>query len=372
MVYPQPQNEPHERHVLFVDDDPTVRRSVGRFLSRQNVPFVLASDGDEALAAVDAQPTRYSVVLADYCMPDTDGVTVLKEVAVTAPWATRILVSGHLNLDDALAAVNSGAIFQIVTKPMAPETLLALIRRAQDRADLAQRNAHLLSELRRKNAALLASNQRFERLASERTQALLEVMASAIDMRTTRTLGRSRRLAAYARRLARQLGLEPPDLDSAEYGALLAGFESLSAPDLLLRPVVPLSCEQHSRLGQFRVRAADLLNQVEFLRGAAAVIRLQGERYDGTGGPFGLRGQDIPVGARILSVVQVLDNLTCSEDGPTRGWSWAREEVRRQAGAALDPEVVDAFAEIEDSEWATIQAVSMEGELLHDESIARL
>ncbi len=342
--------------VLFVDDDPLVRRTVGRFLKRARVPCRLAAGGEEALEAIDEDPNAFGVVLADYQMPGIDGVAFLREVAFTTPWATRILVSGQLSLDEALQAVNSGAIFQIITKPVAAEDLLTLVRKAQDRANLAHRNAQLLDELHQKNTALAAINDRLDQLLMERTNALLNVWAATMDLRIGPDRGRSGRLARYARRLGEQLGLGDRELAAVEHGALLQGIATVSAPDDLVRPSAPLSASDRALLHEHRCRGADILEYVDFLTDAAAIVRHEVDRFDGASTAMGLSGRDIPVGARILQLVQVLDNLTRPEDKrPSRGWAWAREEIRRQAGGALDPDVVAAYEQVSDQEWSVLR-----------------
>ena len=108
------------RQVLFVDDDPMVRRTVGRCLSRANLTCEVAAGGEEALQTLRSDPVGFSVVMADYQMPDLDGLSLLTEVAVSTPWVTRILISGRLELDNALAAINSGRSIAFLKSPSCP------------------------------------------------------------------------------------------------------------------------------------------------------------------------------------------------------------------------------------------------------------
>ena len=343
------------KQVLFVDDDPAVRRSVARFLSRANVSCQIAAGPNEALKTLNADPFGFGVVVSDYQMPETDGVSFLTEVAVKTPWTTRILLSGQLDLDDALAAVNSGAVFRIVTKPVVPTELIDLVRNSLERASLARRNAALLTELRRRNTELTAERDRLRRMMSDRTIALLDVLAATLDLRVDGVSGQSRRLAAYAKRLAEQLNLPAESLHAAEYGALLRDIGAATAPQAILDGSTSLSVDDRARLVEHHAQGAERLRAIEFFQGAAEVVRHQLERYDGRGLPDGLKGNEIPIGARILHVVKVLEALTgTSGSRPARGLDWAREEIRRQAGTALDPEVVDGFEQIQDEEWAEI------------------
>ncbi len=351
------------RQVLFVDDDPMVRRTVGRCLSRANLTCEVAAGGHEALETLRQDPVGFSVVMADYQMPDLDGLSLLTEVAVSTPWVTRILISGRLELDHALAAINSGAIYHVVRKPVVPTELIALIRKALDRSNLAQHNAHLLGELRKKNTALNEEKSALLRQLAERTDSLLDLLASTVDIRIDQLSGSSRRISAYAHRLAAQMGLTGEALRDAEYGALLHGLGGAMAPDALLHPQRPLTPLAVSQLLDHVEQGASLLLRIPWLRGAADIVRHQMERYDGTGVPGGLSRDAIPIGARILHVVRVLETLTQTTDRRTaRGLAWAREEIRRQAGTVLDPDVVAAFDQISDEEWSAIRTARDRGQ----------
>ena len=244
-----------------------------------------------------------------------------------------------------------------------PDELISLIRKALDRSNLAQHNAHLLGELRKKNTALTEDNGTLVRQLAERTDSLLDLLASTIDIRIDQLSGSSRRTAAYARRLGAQMGLTEETLCAAEYGALLHGLGGVTAPDALLHPPRPLTPHAISQLVDHVEQGASLVDRIPWLRGAADVVRHQMERYDGTGVPGGLSRDAIPIGARILHVVRVLETLTQTTDRRTaRGLAWAREEIRRQAGTVLDPDVVAAFDQISDEEWRAIRTARDKGQ----------
>ena len=330
--------------VLFVDDDPSVRSSIRRCLERANIPCQIAASGEDALRTLAEQPLRFSTIVADYQMPGLDGIAVLQRAAVTVPWATRILVSGQLDLNNALLAANSGAVFQIIAKPLQPLRLLDVVQRAMDRANVRQRNARLLGELRQKNAALTEQNGQLARAMALRTRELMRLLGFVLDLQQGATSDRCRRLAAYADRLGRQMGLGPDALATLEHGALVHAAIDTATPSPSTDHPPGLSL-------------LDALGRVPWLAASVAIVRHQRERFDGTGAPDGLRGEEIPIGARILHVVTVADDLTQIRDElPARGWAWARQEVHRRSGRALAPDVVRAFDEIGDDEWHQIQA----------------
>ncbi|MCK6550919.1 HD domain-containing protein [Myxococcota bacterium] len=341
--------------VLFLDDDVGVRRLFQRIMKAAGIPADVVGDPKDALARL-AQDPRYSVIVADYWMPEMDGAMFLRRAAELAPAASRILLSGNLELPAVVRAINSGGIYQVLAKPWDSEQLVPLIRRAQDRAHLELENARLLKELKTKNDELQHINHALDTLVMTRTTNLLDGLISALDLRDTETQWHSRRVAAYARRLATELGIHGQELVDIEYGAMLHDVGKIGIPDSILRKPGPLSEEEwvvmrtHPRLGY------DLLQHIDFLARAALVPYHHHERFDGNGYPQRLAGDQIIVGARIFAVVDTLDVITTNRPyRRARDFAAARAEILRCTGSQFDPEIVAAYARIPDDEWKAIQ-----------------
>ena len=189
-----------------------------------------------------------------------------------------------------------------------------------------------------------------------RTQALLEGLIAALDYRDAETQWHSRRVSLYARRLAIELGIGDPDLTVIEHGALLHDIGKIGVRDRVLLKPGPLTPDEWEEMKRHPELGWALLQRVDYLRPASAIVLQHQEKWDGTGYPAGLRGEGIGVGARIFHIVDTLDAITSNRPyRKARTIAEAREEIARCSGTQFDPEVVSAFMSISEEEWERIR-----------------
>ncbi len=172
----------------------------------------------------------------------------------------------------------------------------------------------------------------------------LEGWARALELRDNETEGHSRRVADLTLRLAEALGVPEPDWIHIHRGTLLHDIGKMGIPDEILHKAGPLNDAEWEVMKQHPLFAYQLLKPIQFLEKAAVIPYCHHERWDGSGYPQGLRGEQIPLAARIFAVVDVYDAL-CS-DRPYRA-AWSKQEalnyIKEQAGKLFDPRVVEAF-----------------------------
>jgi response regulator RpfG family c-di-GMP phosphodiesterase len=289
-------------------------------------------------------------------MPELDGVSFLKQVRARFPAAVRVLCTAAEDFKIALQAVNSGEVFRIISKPWHQQELLATVAQAAEAARLRRENERLTAEVQRQNKQLMDVNVRLEEMVRQRTQALLEGLIAALDYRDSETQWHSRRVSLYARRLAQQLGIQEPELTIIEHGALLHDIGKIGVRDRVLLKPGPLSPDEWTEMKRHPELGWALLQRVDYLRPASAVVLQHQEKWDGTGYPSRLKGEDIVVGARCFHVVDTLDAIT--SDRPyrrARPFAEARAEIIRCAGTQFDPKVVDAFVAVPEEEWERIR-----------------
>jgi response regulator RpfG family c-di-GMP phosphodiesterase len=264
---------------------------------------------------------------------------------------------------DVRTAVESltGGAYDFILKPVKPTELLHAAERA-----LAHRR---LVIGRREHEALL------ERRAAEATRELgstlrqledtyrttLEALGSAIDTRDVGTQAHSRRVRGYSLAIARAHGVPEVALRDLEHGVLLHDIGKIGIPDAILLKPGPLTPAEWKVMRQHPEIGRQLVERIPFLRGALPIVYHHHERWDGTGYPLGLRGEGIPLGARIFAVADAFDAMTF--DRPySRAISCeaARDEIRRCAGTHFDPAVVVTFLAIPMEVVADIQRTGEE------------
>jgi putative nucleotidyltransferase with HDIG domain len=175
-------------------------------------------------------------------------------------------------------------------------------------------------------------------------QTTLEGWAKALELRDTETKGHSMRVVHLTQKLARTMGIEESKIVFYSYGALLHDIGKMGIPDRILLKPGPLNDSEWNIMKQHPVIAENLLSSIEFLGKSLDIIAFHHEKWNGKGYPYGLKGEEIPLPARIFSVVDVYDALT--SDRPYR-LAWAKNDVlqyiQEHSGIDFDPWVVEAF-----------------------------
>ncbi|MCX8024219.1 MAG: GAF domain-containing protein [Thermanaerothrix sp.] len=194
------------------------------------------------------------------------------------------------------------------------------------------------------NATLLANLQHTTQALLRAYDATIEGWSYALDLRDKETEGHTQRVTDLALRLARALGISGEALVHLRRGALLHDIGKMGVPDSILHKPGPLTPEEWTLMRQHPVFAFEMLSRIEYLRPALDIPYCHHEKWDGTGYPRGLKGEEIPLAARIFAVVDVWDALT--SDRPYRP-AWTREQavayLREQAGKHFDPRIVEVF-----------------------------
>ncbi len=175
-------------------------------------------------------------------------------------------------------------------------------------------------------------------------RATIEGWSATLELRDKETQGHSERMLELSERLGRRMGLNEKQLEDLRYGVLLHDIGKMAVPDSILNKPGPLNDDEWAIMRQHPQFAYDLLSKIPFLKGAMDVIYCHHERWDGSGYPRGLKGEQIPLYARIFAIVDVWDALT--NDRPYRR-AWSIEKalayLQEQAGILFDPRVVENF-----------------------------
>lgn len=225
--------------------------------------------------------------------------------------------------------------------PLKPDVeWLSFLEMLGGQTAIAIENTQLYQNLQRSNMELTIAYD-----------ATIEGWAQALELRDQETEGHSRRVTELTLKLARELGLRGESLSHIRRGALLHDIGKMGVPDSILHKPGPLSPEEWDVMRKHPVRAYELLSQIPYLQHGLEIPYCHHERWDGSGYPRGLRGEQIPISARIFAVIDVFDALT--SDRPYRA-ALERPEVleyiRSNSGIHFDPRVVDAFLKIIEDE----------------------
>ncbi len=336
--------------ILVVDDEEAIREIVCSMLAAANYKTRQASSGLKALALLDAGE-EFELMLSDLMMADLDGIGLLERTKEGYPDMPVVMVTAVHDISVALAAIRNGA-YDYLLKPFEREQLLATVRRALENRRLKLENRKYQTDLERMVEARTEQLQKAMTNLERSYDITLEALGDALDAKDAETEGHSRRVTAFTIAIAKRMGLPRDQIAVIARGAFLHDIGKMAIPDAILNKPGKLDPDEVTIMREHAYRGYLMLKKIPFLTEAAEIVYSHQEKYDGTGYPRGLKGQEIPLGARIFAVADTLDAMI--NDRPYRAaqtLAAARTEIDLFSGRQFDPEVVKVFLELPENIW---------------------
>jgi len=318
------------RHtILIVDDEEDNLQLLNRTLRREyNV--ITALDGAEALKILEKEGNNISLILSDQRMPNMSGTDFLAKTVNKYPNVIRMLLTGYSDIDAMIDGVNKCGLFQYLTKPYDPEELKFIIRGGIDAYELTVNKKALLFDLK------------------ELFFTTIKSISSALDAKDAYTHGHSLRVTLFSLILCKEMNMDEDFTGKIEIAGLLHDIGKIGVPEGILCKPGKLTDEEFGIIKLHPERGKKILNGIKKLDEAAFWLNCHHERWDGFGYPNKLKGEDIPLAARVLAIADTYDAMT-SNRSYRNGLphETALEEIKRCAGAQFDPNVVEAFLKVE-------------------------
>jgi putative two-component system response regulator len=318
--------------ILVVDDESIARITIDALLSSENYEMYFAENGEEGI--VIASKIQPDIILLDVMMPGMNGFETCRKIRSMTSLAEVpiLLVTALDDRESRMAGLQAGAD-DFITKPY---DIFELQVRIQNMTRL--NRYRLLIEQRHETEKL----HREVVIAYDKT---IEGWSRALDLRDKETEGHTQRVSEMTQKLARAAGLDEDALLQIKRGALLHDVGKLGIPDSILLKPEPLTSDEWVIMRKHPVYAFEWLSAIGYLHFALEIPYCHHEKWDGTGYPRGLKGEEIPLSARLFAVVDVWDALT--SDRPYRkaiGDADAWKYICEQSGKHFDPQAVEAFA----------------------------
>ncbi|GAB4581490.1 MAG: response regulator [Anaerolineales bacterium] len=318
----QGRSNPVRKQILLVEDHYFVRDTIARMLEVEHFEVFIAENGYDALEILKS--VRPDLILSDINMPAMDGITFYK--AVRANSALTGIPFIFLTANDSAADIQLGrelGVEDYLTKPVDPKDLLAII------------NARLLR----------VADMQIAHIG----QAYLEtvtILANSIEGRDPYTFGHVERVTKYARWMGEALNWSGKRMRGLEFGARLHDIGKIVVPDSVLKKPGPLSQSEWGVMQQHPARGVKIIHEIKLLRETIPYILCHHEKWDGTGYPNHLKGEEIPVEGRLLAIVDVFDALTTARPyRPARNLDEVIKVLKQGAGRHFDPVLTKIFLE---------------------------
>jgi cyclic di-GMP phosphodiesterase len=342
--------------ILIVDDEAEITAILTDLFAGTH-DCTTAGSAEEALEQL--KNNDFELVVSDITMPGMSGLDMIPHVKSMSPNTVVVMISGMQTVESAIGALRLGA-FDYVMKPFDLRQVEAVVKRALEHQDLIvakQRYEDHLEELVEQRTAELdnALNS-----LEDAYRSTLKALTAALETRDLETHGHSERVVTYSLRLGREYGLDKRRMKALEFGSLLHDIGKIGVPDLILRKPAKLTEEEWVLMKEHPLHGQQILRGIEFLEGAARVVAQHHEKWNGSGYPLGLCGEEIDLCARIFSVADAFDAMT-SDRVYRKGKSYeaAATELDEWAGRQFDPLVVEAFHRVPKSDWDELHERSL-------------
>jgi putative two-component system response regulator len=342
------------RRILVVDDEVAICQVIQDYLVLRQYDVATAGNYDEALRQLENR--QFDVILSDIRMPGKSGTDLLRHVRRHHPQIAVILFTGYADIGLAVHSMQEGA-YDFILKPIHLEQVYLSIHNALEKRALK-------AEVRKYQKGL---EELVERRTRELREALRQLEASSLDtitrlsraaeMRDDETGNHVLRIRAYTAALCRELKLPREDIDHIYVASSMHDIGKIGIPDAILLKPGRLDPQEFEIMKGHALIGAKILQDAEgrMLQIAEIIARTHHEKWDGSGYPFNLVGEKIPIYGRIVALADVFDALTnkrCYK--PAFDLDTSIEIIRKSSGSHFDPDVVDAFMRIRD-EFAAIR-----------------
>ena len=306
--------------ILVVDDSlPTLHRTA-ELIRKSGAKVLEALSPVQALEIVSTH--QVAVVVSDYYMPKMDGNELLAKITAISPYTVKIMMTSSSNVTIAINSINQGGVYRFVRKPYDDNDLMAAVKEGV-------RRYKQLDVMRQEDERIIHS------------------LAEAIELKDPYTRGHCERVARYSQLIAQALGLPIEMQRDIRFGSWLHDCGKIGVPEEILNACRDLENEEMDVVTMHPEWGANVADVANFSSAIKNIVRYHHENYDGAGYPAQLKGEEIPLEARIVAIADTYDAITSDRPyRPALGANEALEIMNDMRGTKFDPSLLDIFLEV--------------------------
>ncbi|NOZ85893.1 MAG: response regulator [Deltaproteobacteria bacterium] len=323
--------------ILIVDDEEILRKVLSRQIVKMGYEFDVASSGQEAVKKID--PGKFDAALLDYRMPEMNGLDTLKRILKIDPKMAVLMLTAEQDLEIAVNILKLGA-YDYLTKPVSMDELKFALERS---LELRQLRLDRENEEQRLRERVKEQKRQLESSYLDTVMAL----AAALEAKDRYTQGHSERVTFYSVALAREIGLSNQEIDRLSLGGQLHDIGKIGIRETVLNKNGKLTDKEYEHVKTHPLIGAQILGRIKSMAPILPIVRHHHERYDGAGYPDGLKGENVPLEARIVAVADAFDAMTSNR--AYRSAIPLEEAIKRLVackGTQFDPALVDVFQDL--------------------------
>ena len=340
-----------EMSVLYVEDDVQISLGVEEYLKKLFLHVDTAENGQLGLEKY--QSRDYNLVLSDILMPKMNGLEMCTKIRELNKEQEIIIISAYSSNDYFIESIKIG-VSGYILKPMDFNQMNEALYRSAIKIDALKEvedyKLHLIEKVEERTAELNKSIDNERQLQYERIDNYEKTIFSFIDMierRDSYTAGHSERVAQYAKMLAKEMGYESTECENIYRAALLHDIGKVVIPDSVLLKPGKLNDLEYKLIQEHVNTSFNILNKIPMYKELAEIVKYHHEKYDGSGYPFGLKGNEIPFLSQILTLADSFDAMTTNRIYKgKKDIEHSLEEIKKLKGVQFHPDIVDTALNI--------------------------
>jgi putative two-component system response regulator len=320
--------------LLIVDDEPAIRKMVRQKFAAEGYLCLEATDKKQALDIINGD--KISLVILNSNMPDNSSTDLLQEITTFYP-DIAIIVAGESDDKNSVIQYLKQGVYDYITKPFNLEELSITVQRALENRRLIMENYEFRRTLGNEssNQAGKLQTQSFSAIAT---------LVNMLEAKDKFTRNHSQRVSEIALAIARELGLPQETIDKIQLASLVHDLGNIGVKELILNKPSSLNADELSQARKHPELGEQILESIAHDEEILQMVRGHHERFDGSGYPDGLKGNDIPLGARIIAIAEAYEAMTYERPyRPRLSKKEALDELERCKNTQFDPEIVDTF-----------------------------
>jgi len=333
-----------DARILVVDDELGPREAL-RMILRDDYNVVTAESGRQALDYLSS--SEFDLVILDIRMPDINGIELLTELKRKAPETEVVMITAYASIDTATDALRNGALDYLI-KPFDCSSVKEVVEKGLTRRAQTATIRNRLNELQVVNESLRGEIERAYTNIQKHYLETVRSLVAAIDAKDSYTKGHQERVAVFTTILGEALELSFREINLLRQAAILHDIGKIGVPEHILRKPSSLNLEEFKIIKQHPVIGAEIISPVEFLKEVVDIVLYHHERYDGKGYPGGLKGEKIPLGARIIGIADAIDAMLSERPyAPAKTPEQVRKQLQLFAGTQFDPQIAAVALKID-------------------------
>ena len=320
--------------IIVVDDEPGIVDSLSIFLKRSGYDFTGVTDPLEAIERIKNE--HFDLMILDFIMTPLHGDQVVEEIRKFNKELYILLLTGHKDLAPPLDTIRRLDIQGYCEKSDRFDQLLLLV----ESGIKAISQMNLIKKI---NEELKDANEKLEKAYMES----IETLRFTVEAKDPYTRGHSDRVSEYSVLIGKQLNLSDEDLKTLQIGGLFHDVGKIGVPDSILLKTERLTDDEYSEIKNHPAIGAHILSNATIFKNIIPIVKHHHEKYDGTGYPGKLKGEDIPLFARIAAIADTFDAMTSKRTyRDSLGLDIVKSEIERCKGTQFDPHLADIFLDI--------------------------